>query len=67
MGIVFSQDPFDAAKLPPNRNQAWVFCSDGPTGWKSLQAMLVPCVTARDLLSKTEQAVFQRGTGCGAP
>lgn len=33
-----SQDQFDAGKLPPAKDQAMVFYSDGPTGWKSYKA-----------------------------
>lgn len=33
-----SQDQFDAGKLPSNKDQALVFYSDGPTGWKSYKA-----------------------------
>lgn len=33
-----SKDQFDLSKLPPAKDQALVFYSDGPTGWKSYKA-----------------------------
>lgn len=33
-----SQDQFDTAKLPADKNAKIVFYSDGPTGWKSYKA-----------------------------
>ena len=32
------KDQFDLTKLPPNKEQAVVFYSDGPAGWKSYKA-----------------------------
>lgn len=32
------KDAFDVSKLPANKDQAVVFFSDGPTGWKSYKA-----------------------------
>lgn len=37
-GFDASKDQFDLAKLPSNKDQALVFYSDGPTGWKSYKA-----------------------------
>lgn len=33
-----SKDQFDLSKLPPAKDRAVVFYSDGPTGWKSYKA-----------------------------
>lgn len=33
-----SKDHFELGKLPANKEQALVFYSDGPTGWKSYKA-----------------------------
>lgn len=33
-----TKDQFDLAKLPANKDQALVFYSDGPSGWKSYKA-----------------------------
>ena len=33
-----TKDQFDLGKLPPNKDQAVVFYSDGPAGWKSYKA-----------------------------
>ena len=33
-----SKDAFDVSKLPASKDQALVFFSDGPTGWKSYKA-----------------------------
>lgn len=33
-----SKDKFDLSHLPPAKDQALVFYSDGPTGWKSYKA-----------------------------
>ncbi|OIP15288.1 MAG: hypothetical protein CO105_00400 [Comamonadaceae bacterium CG_4_9_14_3_um_filter_60_33] len=37
-GFDASKDKFDLAKLPAAKDQALVFYSDGPTGWKSYKA-----------------------------
>jgi rhodanese-related sulfurtransferase len=37
-GFDTSKDQFDLAKLPPEKDRALVFYSDGPTGWKSYKA-----------------------------
>ena len=36
-----SQDQFELAKLPADKNKAIVFYSDGPTGWKSYKAAVL--------------------------
>lgn len=36
-----SQDKFDLAQLPADKNAAIVFYSDGPTGWKSYKAAVL--------------------------
>jgi rhodanese-related sulfurtransferase len=36
-----SKDQFDTSKLPANKDQALVFFSDGPTGWKSYKAAVL--------------------------
>lgn len=37
-GFDASKDKFDLTKLPPAKDKALVFYSDGPTGWKSYKA-----------------------------
>jgi len=37
-GFDASKDKFDLDKLPPAKDKALVFYSDGPTGWKSYKA-----------------------------
>lgn len=37
-GFDASKDKFDLSKLPAAKDQALVFYSDGPTGWKSYKA-----------------------------
>lgn len=37
-GFDVSTDKFDLGQLPPSKDQALVFYSDGPTGWKSYKA-----------------------------